>query len=36
MKKPHLCSEMCFLREQLFESLWLLISVVAALCFHGC
>ena len=31
-----LCSEMHFLREQLFQSsnLWLLISVVAALCFH--
>ena len=27
---------MYFLREQLFWSLWLLISVAAALCFHGC
>ena len=31
--EEHLCSEMYFLREQLFESLWLLISVAAALCF---
>ena len=27
---------MYFLREQLFWSLWLLISVAAALYFHGC
>ena len=32
----HLCSEMYFLMKQLFWSLWLLISVAAALCFHGC
>ena len=31
--EEHLCSEMYFLREQLFDSLWLLISVAAALCF---
>ena len=29
----HLCSEMHFLREQLFWSLWLLISLGAALYF---
>ena len=34
--EEHLCSEMHFLREQLFWRLWLLISVAAALCFHGC
>ena len=34
--KEHLFSEMYFLREQLFGSLWLLISVAVALCFHGC
>ena len=27
---------MYFLREQSFSSLWLLISVAAALCLHGC
>ena len=31
--EEHLCSEMYFLREHLFRSLWLLISVTAALCF---
>ena len=34
--EEHLCSEMYFLREQLFESLWLLIIVATALSFHGC
>ena len=33
--EEHLFSEMYSLMEQLFESLWLLISVAAALCFHG-
>ena len=34
----HPCSEMPFLREQLFYFLdsWLLISVAISLCFHGC
>ena len=30
------CSEIHFLRQQLFFDLWLLISMAAALCFHGC
>ena len=34
--EEHLCSEMHFFREHLFWSLWLLINVAAALCFHGC
>ena len=34
----HPCSEMSFLREQLFYFFysWLLISVATPLCFHGC
>ena len=31
--EEHLCSKMYFLREQLFESLWLLISLAAVLYF---
>ena len=31
--KKHLCSEMHFLREQLFWTLWLLINLAAALYF---
>ena len=30
------CFEIHFLRQQLFFDSWLLISVAAALCFHGC